>query len=329
MSQATVFILSCIGALIPAFIYTTIIYSVDRYEKEPIWLLVVTFLWGAIPAVIISFFFNTLLSIPLYALAGDAGDIWAASLIAPPVEETAKGAILVAILFFRRSEIDSLLDGIIYGAVVGMGFAVVENVYYFMNVFAEGGTEAWTVNIFMRAVIFGLNHSLFTAMIGLGIAYARMNPTSPMRYVTPVLGYFVGMFLHFLHNFTVSFGNLLCLVALASDWGGVWLLLAIMIWALVQERRWIQDYLKEEVEAGILTNEQYEVALSGRKRSAHHLQSLSQQGVKGFFKSISFYHRCSELAYKKHHLELYHDEATENEANELRTYIATASPNFV
>ncbi|MEM7335845.1 MAG: PrsW family intramembrane metalloprotease [Chloroflexota bacterium] len=329
MSQTTVFILSCIGALIPAFIYTTLIYSIDRYEKEPIWLLVVTFLWGAIPAVIVSFIFNTVLSIPLYALAGDSGDIWAASFIAPPVEETAKGAILVIILFFRRSEIDSLLDGIIYGAVVGMGFAVVENVYYFLNVFAEGGVEAWSVNIFMRAVIFGLNHSLFTAVIGLGIAWAKMNPTSPLRFVTPFLGYGLGMFLHFLHNFSVSFGNLLCLVALASDWGGVWLLLAIMIWALTQERRWIKEYLKEEVEAGVLTSSQYEVALSGRKRSAHHLQTLSKQGIGGFLKSISFYHRCSELAYKKHHLELYHDEKTANEANELRKYIVESRATFV
>jgi len=233
------------------------------------------------------------------------------------------------ILFFWRHEIDSLLDGIIYGAMVGMGFAMVENVFYFESVFAEGGTAAWQTNIFMRAVIFGLNHSLFTAVIGLGIAWAKMNPTSPLRYVTPVLGYALGMFLHFLHNFTVSFGNLLCLVALASDWGGVWLLVAIMIWALTQERRWIQEYLKEEVEAGILTDGQYETAISGRKRSMHHFQTLSKQGIRGYFKSVSFYHRCSELAYKKHHLELYHDDKTANEADELRKYIVESGPTFV
>ena len=180
MSTPLVFVLSCIGALIPAVFYINIIYFIDRYEKEPLWLLGAAFVWGAVPSVIISFIFNSLLSIPLYQLAGSNSELWAASAIAPPVEETVKGILVLAILFFRRSEIDSLLDGIIYGAVVGMGFAVVENVYYFMNVYAEGGLEAWSVNMFMRGVVFGLNHSLFTAVTGLGVAYAFHRETEPM-----------------------------------------------------------------------------------------------------------------------------------------------------
>lgn len=325
MGQGTIFILSVIGAIIPAVIYTSIIYWVDRYEKEPLWLLGATFLWGAIPSVLISYFFNTVLSIPLYKLAGDSGQIWAASFIAPPVEETAKGLIVLAILFFRRTEIDSLLDGIIYGAMVGMGFAVVENVYYFLNVYAEGGAEAWSVNIFLRAIVFGLNHSLFSAMTGLGIAFARMNPTSPARFFSPIIGWFMAMFLHFLHNFTVSFGNLLCLVAFASDWGGILLMLGIMIWAVVQERNWIRDYLKDEVAQGTLSDLHYDIACSGRKRTAQHFNQLTTRGVRAYFHSVSFYHRCSELAYKKHHLALYHDEKTLLETDSLRTKLGELS----
>lgn len=325
MNTLFIFILSCIGALIPAAIYISIIYWIDRYEKEPLWLLGAAFFWGAVPSIIVSFIFNTVLSIPLYELAGAAGDIWAASLIAPPVEESIKGILVLAILFFRRSEIDSLLDGIIYGAVVGMGFAVVENVYYFMNVYAEGGVEAWSVNMFMRGVIFGLNHSLFTAMTGLGVAFARMNPTSLLRFVTPILGWGMAMFLHALHNFSVSYGDFLCFVALASDWGGVWLMLAIMIWAVWQERNWIREFLPEEVEAGLLSDDQFKIAGSGRKRNAHHYQQFSTNGFNAYRQSVSFYHRCSELAYKKHHLTLYHDEKTAVEADELRAQIRELS----
>lgn len=329
MGQATVFLLSCIGALIPALIYISIIYWVDRYEKEPLWLLGAAFLWGAVPSIIISFIFNTVLSIPIYALAQDSADAIAAALIAPPVEETMKGLAVLGILFFRRSEIDSLLDGIIYGAVIGMGFAVVENVYYFLNVFAEGGVEAWSLNIFLRAVVFGLNHSLFTAVTGLGVAFARMNPTSQLRFVTPVLGWMGAMFLHFVHNLTVSFGNLVCLVALASDWGGVWLMLAIMIWALIQERRWIREYLAEEVNLGFLTADQFNVACSGRKRTSRHFHQLSQSGLAGYRNSVSLYHRCSELAYKKHHLQLYHDEKTAVEIQSLRQQIVEMAASHI
>lgn len=325
MSTPLVFVLSCIGALIPAIIYISIIYWIDRYEKEPLWLLGAAFLWGAVPSVIVAFVFNSMLSIPLYVLAGESGELWAASAIAPPVEETIKGLLVLGILFFHRSEIDSLLDGIIYGAVVGMGFAVVENVYYFMNVYAEGGVEAWSVNMFMRGVVFGLNHSLFTAVTGLGIAFAKMNPTSPLRFVTPILGWAGAIFLHALHNFSVTFGDFLCFVALASDWGGVWLMLAIMIWAVVQERRWIREFLAEEIEDGVLTDEQFEIAASGRKRTAHHIHHFSTSGMTAYRCSVSLYHRCSELAYKKHHLTLYHDEETALEIEELRLAIRQLS----
>ena len=82
---------------------------------------------------------------------------------------------LVAIFVFWRSEIDSPLDGIIYGAMVGMGFAMVENVYYFVaNVQRWRGIEAWGVNIILRAIVFGLNHALFSSFAGLGIAIARL-----------------------------------------------------------------------------------------------------------------------------------------------------------
>ncbi len=329
MSSATVLILSIIAATIPTFLYFTLIYWVDRYEKEPLWLLLSAFLWGAIPSIIIAFLFNSVLSIPIYLLAGEAtGEGLAASLIAPPVEESIKGIALLGILFFWRHEIDSVLDGIIYGAMVGMGFAMVENVYYFINVFNESGTEAWQVNIIMRAVIFGLNHSLFTSMTGLGIAIARMTKNQALKWIAPVAGWMMAMFLHFIHNATVSVGNLLCLVALTSDWGGVWIMLAIMIWALVQERQWLRQYLTDEVALGTLNVDQYKTACSGRKRFWFNINQLLENGPAAYFRSVRFFHRCSELAYKKHHLTLFeNDEKSKQLAEKLREEIVDLGGN--
>ena len=136
-------------------------------------------------------------------------------------------------------------------------------------------------------------------------------------------------FLHFLHNLSVSFGNLLCLVALASDWGGVWLLLVIIVWALVQERRWIKEYLAEEIGLGTLTVNQYDTACSGRKRTRHRFSVLFSHGPGAYLTAVRFYQRCSQLAYKKHHHTLFQDEKSGQLIKELRQEIGTLSQLIV
>mgnify|MGYP001242797793 CR=1 FL=1 len=64
-------LLSILAATAPILIYIAIIYWVDRYEKEPWWLLMATFFWGAVPSILFAFIFNTLLSMPLFFLLGD------------------------------------------------------------------------------------------------------------------------------------------------------------------------------------------------------------------------------------------------------------------
>ncbi len=323
MSSSTVLILSIIAAAIPTIIYIILIYWVDRYEKEPWWLLTAAFLWGAVPSIIVAFIANTILSVPFYLLAGQTtGDALAASLIAPPVEETIKGLAVLGIFLLWRHEIDSPLDGIIYGAMVGMGFAMVENVYYFVNVYNQGGAEAWGMNIFMRGIIFGLNHALFTSMTGLGIALARMTTNLAVKLAAPVVGWMMAMFLHFLHNAAVSTGTALCFLAFITDWGGIFLILIITLWALLQERRWIKDYLVEEVANHTLTLSQYQTACSGRKRTKQHLDQLITYGLGAYRRSVHFYYKCSELAYKKHHFVLFQDEKSAELIGKLRGEIA-------
>jgi RsiW-degrading membrane proteinase PrsW (M82 family) len=326
MDDSTALLLSIIAAIIPTLFYTGLIYWADQYEKEPGWLLAATFLWGAIPSIIIALIFNTLFAIPLYALAGDEmGDVLTAVLIAPPVEESVKGLALLGILFIWRHEIDSPLDGIIYGAMVGMGFAMVENVFYFMDSFAGGGREAWGINVFMRGVVFGLNHALFSSMTGLGIAVARLSGKTAVRFLAPIGGWSMAVFFHALHNLTVSFNNLLCLVAILADWGGVWAFMAIIIWALVQEQRWLTQFLREEVELGTLTSQQYQTACSSLHRLNHNFSLLFSRGLAVNQRSIRFYHRCSKLAYYKHHQTLFHDAQSAAMIEKLREEIAQLS----
>jgi RsiW-degrading membrane proteinase PrsW (M82 family) len=330
MTDSTALLFSIIAAIIPTLFYIGLIYWVDQYEKEPWWLLTAAFLWGAIPSIIIAYIFNTIFSIPIYVVAGEStGDILTAAFIAPPVEETVKGIAILGIFFLWRHEIDSPLDGIIYGAMVGMGFAMVENGFYFIDTFNAGGTEAWSINVFMRAVIFGLNHALFSSMTGLGIAVARLSGKTAVRFLAPIAGWSVAIFLHALHNLTISFNNLLCLVALAFDWSGVWVIVGIVVWALAQEQRWLKEYLTEEVEMGILTRQQYRTACSSLHRAGHTLSLFFSHGPRAYRQSVRFYHRCSKLAYQKHHQTLFHDAQSATRISHLRQEIAQlAQLNF-
>ena len=90
MTADNVLFYSVVAAVAPVLFYVALIYWVDQYEKEPWWLLSAAFLWGAIPAVLLAIFFNTVLSLPLYTFFSEgAADLASGGAIAPVVEEVA------------------------------------------------------------------------------------------------------------------------------------------------------------------------------------------------------------------------------------------------
>ena len=139
-------------AFIPMIIYAIILWWFDRYEKEPLALVVAAFLWGAIPAVIFSLIAQLIADIPLTMLFGPAGSLFSAPIVAPLTEEPFKGLALLLLLLFFRREIDSPLDGIIYGGLVGFGFAAVENTFYFADTYAAEGLSGVLVLSSLRAL---------------------------------------------------------------------------------------------------------------------------------------------------------------------------------
>jgi hypothetical protein len=184
---------------------------------------------------------------------------------------------------------------------------MVENVYYFMNQYEAGGLEAWGTNIIIRSLVFGLNHALFTGIIGLGVAIARLSPNPAVKVVALVGGWVTAVFLHFMHNLTIFIGSSFVCLTFLFDWGGVWLIFTIILWSLVQERSWIKKHLAEEVAQNTLTAHQYYLACSGHQRTMYSLERLFARGWQANRTSAHFFHRCSELAYKKHHYTLFQD----------------------
>lgn len=200
-------ILSILAALIPAIIYGIIFYWIDRHEREPIWLLTVAFLWGAVPAVFISLIGEIWLDVPLARGFPNFSDaLISGSIVAPIVEEVVKGAALLMIFLFKRQEFDGPLDGVVYGAMIGLGFGMTENFFYFIDAAEAGGLSQLGLVIFLRAIIFGLNHACYTGLIGIGFGMARntSHRNRLKRLGWPILGLCAAIIIHGLHNFGAS-----------------------------------------------------------------------------------------------------------------------------
>src|SRR5713226_7097643 len=118
-----------ICATIPVPIYVTLVLWIDRYESEPMWMLCTAFFWGALVAVFIAFIFNTVGGLVVAALtqSEQAGGAASAVIFAPIVEESSKALILFILFFWKKDEFDGVVDGIVYAALVGLGFAMTEN----------------------------------------------------------------------------------------------------------------------------------------------------------------------------------------------------------
>ncbi len=252
--------ISLFAAIVPTLLYVLIFYWADRYEREPLWLATVAFFWGALPAIVISLIAELAIGEPFITTPGTlAGEVVSGSLVAPIVEELAKGAALFAIFWWKRQEFDGILDGIIYGALVGFGFAMTENLFYFIGSFSEGGFGSLSLIIFLRTILFGLNHAFYTSLIGIGLGIARNKREFLSRVLWCSVGLMAGIFAHALHNLGASLASVnitsFLLSLLIAGSGLAITLLAIGI-SWQQERNVISAELNPEV-GRLLSSEEF------------------------------------------------------------------------
>jgi RsiW-degrading membrane proteinase PrsW (M82 family) len=190
-------------ALLPVPLLIAVVLWVDRLEPEPRGNLAFAFGWGAGVAALLALLINTagLTYITQPDLGTTRGEFVSATFGAPFVEETLNGAVLVGLLWRRRQEFDGPTDGVIYAAMVGLGFAMIENVGYYINAMVtpvQGGVELLGFTFVLRGILSPLLHPLFTSMTGLGVAgAAARRPSSPWPVVC---GWLAAMFLHGLWN---------------------------------------------------------------------------------------------------------------------------------
>lgn len=194
-----ILLLSVLGALIPVSVYILFLRWLDRYEPEPLLHTGIAFAGGATLSVGLSFVVNTTISIIAGKLMTSSGnEFFTAAVVAPFVEEINKG-LVVLLLFAVSNEFDTVTDGIFYGAVVGLGFAFSENVYYFTNVYQSSGQFGWLDNMYTRSLLSAGVHACATGLFGAAVAYSyRHNWVEKIG--TFIVGLMLAMMVHSFWN---------------------------------------------------------------------------------------------------------------------------------
>jgi RsiW-degrading membrane proteinase PrsW (M82 family) len=321
--------LSVFFGFVPMFFFAYLVYWTDRYEKEPLLLLGGVFLWGAVIAAGAAFIVNTLLGLGVYLFTSSefATNLTTGSVIAPFVEETLKGlAVLMVFLAFRK-EFDTLLDGIVYAAIVALGFAATENVYYIWSYgYQEGGLQGTFFLVFVRVILVGWQHPFYTAFIGIGLAASRLSRNLLVKIGAPLAGYLAALFTHAMHNTLASIlpGALSLTLGTLLDWSGWFLMFLFIIWAIYREKRWIVDQLREEVSLQVITVAHYRTACSSWAQTAARIGALFSGR---YLPTSRFYQVCAELAYKKHQMATLGDEGgNASTIAALRSELARLTP---
>jgi protease PrsW len=291
-----------IAATLPVPVYVGLALWIDRYESEPLWMLATAFFWGALVAVFIAFLFNTASSVMVAVVTESeaTGEAFGAVISAPLVEESAKAIILLIFFFAKRDEFDGVVDGIVYAAMVGLGFAMTENIqYYGRAAFAEG--PGLTGVFILRGTVAPFSHPLFTSVTGIGLGLARQSRNTFVKLIMPVLGFAMAIALHAIWNGSiVIFGGAGFLIAYIVIMVPAFAIILIIIGvALRREGQIVREFLVKDVQGGFFTQDEYNRLCSIRGRMGANFNALTRGGLGHWRASRQFHQTASELAFHR------------------------------
>ncbi len=195
-------------ALAPAIAIAVFVYLKDKYEKEPISLLLKCFFLGGVsvvPALLLEMFWGPRLSLNEY---------WThhfvhAFVVVGFSEEFSK-YIFFKRFAYNRAEFNEPFDGIVYSVMVSLGFAALENVMYVM----DGGIGVGLLRMFTAVPA----HAANAVMLGYFAGLAKFNPQREKFLL--LTGILAATFFHGAYDFclfvnkvpVIAFGALITLI---------------------------------------------------------------------------------------------------------------------
>jgi RsiW-degrading membrane proteinase PrsW (M82 family) len=192
------------AAIAPGVALLAYFYLKDRYDTEPIHLVIKLFLFG----VLLVFPVMVLQRAFVHGLGDDP--LVFSFLISAGVEEFLKWFVIYFFIF-KHASFDEPYDGIVYAAAVSLGFATLENVFYaLMN-------SASLSSLLLRAFLPVSGHALFGVMMGYHIGKAKFNPERKTRHLIYAL--VLPIFWHGVFDYV--------LLTVTTYW--IWFILPLMV----------------------------------------------------------------------------------------------------
>jgi len=202
-------IISFVAAFFIPIILALLVWYGDVKEREPIRYIAAMFAWGIFAAliafiinpIVISLFNISTQNVPLVLIV-----VFGSIIISPVTEEFLK-AIGVYVMSYHR-QMDNTLDGLAYGFAAGVGFAAVENWFYFISKMdpLAIGIDAWLLSILYRSFFNTIAHGCFTAFVGAFLGMIKARPkVAGYHYLGFLPGLFVAIILHMIFNLSAFF----------------------------------------------------------------------------------------------------------------------------
>lgn len=296
-----------------------VVRRIDRNEKEPWRLVLVAAAWGAIVATSLVVWAETMweLSAQRSLVPGPGLDA-SLAFMAGIIEELAKGLAVVLLFLVTRDDFDDVVDGIVYGAAVGLGFNYMESVGYMTNMYSifapEGyGATAAGVQWYGRQVL-GLffGHATYTAFIGAGLGIARQLPNMRQKVLAVVSGFLIAIAGHFSWDAWAQFfpiqNTLFGLVeihlrTLIMTGPFTAALIALLIFGIRFEGQNMTEQMRQEAAtgAGAILAEEVPILSSPWRRLGQRLQAMNRAGVAGYLRVSRLQTAQLDLAMERWH----------------------------
>jgi RsiW-degrading membrane proteinase PrsW (M82 family) len=264
MSGSGLFLTSVLITVVPIFIYLWVLWTVDKYEKEPGSLVAAALLGGAIVAPALTTVLESVFGVPssVYPAAFQVFALAPSSPAGAVIEEITKALIVLAVYLRFRNEFDGTLDGVIYGAAVGAGFALTESLTYVRVIPSLPADAGFGPGFFFGILMSGLTHCVFTGIFGAALGYTReTNPQGSGRVGIPLGGLLAAIFYHLAYVGATATGqagvgggvaSLLGGLRQVANWSGLALLALVIVWAMGRERDLLQWALADETAGGVV-----------------------------------------------------------------------------
>jgi len=286
--------------LFVAGVYLTLVRLVDVNEREPVWAIGVVFLFGATGAGLADLLVGSgTLTI----------SVWGGALAVEAAKLLSLGAAILVFKGVARirgwSEFSDLVDGLVYGIIVGLGYSTGETLLRELHTarFVSLHLMQTPLQTAIQAAASGLSHGVFGAVVGLGFGAALEARRRTTRRLAPLIALGLATLLDGLFRVLAHGNGLGGSAGLHRAWLAVLIPLAVFIVigvvALTVERRVIREELASEFDSGSVRPEDLELLGGLWRRQFRYLALLLRGRVAACLRLAALHNRQVQLALLK------------------------------